>query len=782
MSQLKTLLRTIYFLVATILNAQQNIPSKWSTNFANPVGINGTVINDIFVDSTGNVHVVGLFATAGTERGSNYARWDGSKWQSVTDEILGTPSTILIDGTDIYIGGNFVETIDGGGQHCIARWDGTEWKTVKYSYEAINVLRMDENRTIYAGGKQHPDYLLQKDGDLWNTVPGISETIIPGPVNDICFDQGNIYVTGRNGTSGYFSGRINGVWQTLGSMNAPGNTITKYRGSIIVGGAFTWASGGQFSGIVRWNGINFSAIAGFEAFSSIEELVSVGENDLYAVGWFKVATANGFTENFAKWDGEHWIGMAKENENLSSMFSDLAQWNGVLFVGGTFERIGNIPASKIAKLQDGVVHPLEINAQGVTGEILAMEKDSIGNIYAGCYSRVRFGSLVTNGIAKWNGTNWDSLNSGVDVAEAITFGKQNDLFVGGCHRAGSIMVNGIARWDGSKWDSLGSGVRQVSGEYGYVRSMAVAPNGDLYVAGYFRYAGDVIANNIARWDGSNWHSVLGGSPVMVNQIVITKGGEIVVGLASPGGGVYRLTEVGWVPMNGVGNWLIDCLTVSGDDVYLTGALSMGVYNFNGTDLIKIASVPHNGMYTNLVYDIALTDQDIYITGDFIQIDEKSIWSAAHCNETGWTPLAGGLDHLRNGSHQGNSIVATEKGIYIGGRFTSAGGVPSSNIAFLPSSALSVQKTTKQEKTIVVRNFPNPFNGMTTISYSIPKDGEIDIIVYDALGREVKTLINEFKRAGQYTAAFDASTLSSGMYFYKIISGSHAVVKKMVLVK
>lgn len=81
-----------------------------------------------------------------------------------------------------------------------------------------------------------------------------------------------------------------------------------------------------------------------------------------------------------------------------------------------------------------------------------------------------------------------------------------------------------------------------------------------------------------------------------------------------------------------------------------------------------------------------------------------------------------------------------------------------------------------------QNFPNPFNPATTISYTFPSDGIVLITVYDALGREVKILVNEFKRAGRYITEFDASALSSGIYFYKIVSGSHTVVRKMVLVK
>ncbi|KAB2967373.1 T9SS type A sorting domain-containing protein [Zoogloea sp.] len=81
-----------------------------------------------------------------------------------------------------------------------------------------------------------------------------------------------------------------------------------------------------------------------------------------------------------------------------------------------------------------------------------------------------------------------------------------------------------------------------------------------------------------------------------------------------------------------------------------------------------------------------------------------------------------------------------------------------------------------------QNFPNPFNPSTTISYALPQDGLTTLKVYDALGREVAELVNEFKTTGRYTTSFDASRLSSGVYVYKLVSGKYTASKKMMLVK
>ena len=81
-----------------------------------------------------------------------------------------------------------------------------------------------------------------------------------------------------------------------------------------------------------------------------------------------------------------------------------------------------------------------------------------------------------------------------------------------------------------------------------------------------------------------------------------------------------------------------------------------------------------------------------------------------------------------------------------------------------------------------QNYPNPFNPSTTIRYQIPEDGLVTLKIYDILGREVKTLVNEVKTKGRYEVTFDASSLASGLYIYEITSGSYKASKKMTLIK
>ena len=81
-----------------------------------------------------------------------------------------------------------------------------------------------------------------------------------------------------------------------------------------------------------------------------------------------------------------------------------------------------------------------------------------------------------------------------------------------------------------------------------------------------------------------------------------------------------------------------------------------------------------------------------------------------------------------------------------------------------------------------QNYPNPFNPVTKISYQLPVDGNVKLSVYNILGREVDILVNEKQNAGEHNIDFNATNLTSGVYFYKLIAGSYSDTKKMILVK
>jgi len=83
---------------------------------------------------------------------------------------------------------------------------------------------------------------------------------------------------------------------------------------------------------------------------------------------------------------------------------------------------------------------------------------------------------------------------------------------------------------------------------------------------------------------------------------------------------------------------------------------------------------------------------------------------------------------------------------------------------------------------LLQNYPNSFNPSTTISFDIPQRSHVKLVVYDVLGREVKILVDDEKAAGRYEVKFDATGLTSGVYFYRIVAENFTQVREMVVVK
>ena len=102
----------------------------------------------------------------------------------------------------------------------------------------------------------------------------------------------------------------------------------------------------------------------------------------------------------------------------------------------------------------------------------------------------------------------------------------------------------------------------------------------------------------------------------------------------------------------------------------------------------------------------------------------------------------------------------------------------------PQSPTATKEDSKilPDKFELFANYPNPFNPSTRIQYTIPKNTTVILKVFDVIGREVATLVNESKPAGYYEVQFDASRLSSGIYFYELRAGNYRSVKKMLLMK
>jgi len=113
----------------------------------------------------------------------------------------------------------------------------------------------------------------------------------------------------------------------------------------------------------------------------------------------------------------------------------------------------------------------------------------------------------------------------------------------------------------------------------------------------------------------------------------------------------------------------------------------------------------------------------------------------------------------------------------------------------PSSSISVtvlvvkrpQKPPLPDKFLLSQNYPNPFNPTTEIKYTLPKDCHVELIIYNALGQKVKTLVDQFQNAGQQIVQWNSrddrdNRVASGVYFYKIRAGEFSASKKMTVLK
>ena len=112
-----------------------------------------------------------------------------------------------------------------------------------------------------------------------------------------------------------------------------------------------------------------------------------------------------------------------------------------------------------------------------------------------------------------------------------------------------------------------------------------------------------------------------------------------------------------------------------------------------------------------------------------------------------------------------------------------------NISFSPSNSVGIdnKSETLPQGFALEQNFPNPFNPVTTLRYNLPENGHVNITIYDMLGREVKTLINQTQDAGYRSVIWDATNdydkpVSAGIYLYQIQAGEYISTKKMVLLK
>jgi len=303
--------------------------------------------------------------------------------------------------------------------------------------------------------------------------------------------------------------------------------------ALYVGGSFTPGGGGwDGSNILKWDGEQWSHLdSGINGTIYALTVFDDGSGSgpaLYAGGVF--GTVGGvYSQGVAKWDGNEWSGLAGGVSGgkggwveALTVYDDGSGSGPALYAGGYFEEAGGVVASSIAKWDGTAWSPLGSGMTGffpIVSTLMAYDSGTGPELYVGGTFNGA-GGVTANRIARWNGTSWSPVGGGTNGDVLVMKVFENDptsdgtsvLYAGGVFTtAGGVTVNRIAKWDGTAWSALGSGMNS------QVRALAVFDEGTgsgpaLYAGGGFTTAGGVSVNRIAKWDGATW-SPLGSGPI-----------------------------------------------------------------------------------------------------------------------------------------------------------------------------------------------------------------------------------------------------------------------------
>ena len=305
----------------------------------------------------------------------------------------------------------------------------------------------------------------------------------------------------------------------------------------------------------------FSAATGLS--DRVEDLAvlddgSGGGAALYAGGSFVTAGSDG--ANFvARWDGDGWspLGTGLNNPSYAlTAFDDRTGDGPALYVGGAFTIAGGVVAHRIARWDGTSWSNLGSGMDGFVRDLCVFD-DGSGHgpeLYAaGEFSKA--GDLTVNHIAKWNGSSWRALGVGtnLDVLSLAVFddgrGGGPALYAAGVFTtAGGNSANHIARWDGSSWSALAQGVSAPASALAVVDLLdGAGPR--LCVGGSFNASGLLEVHHVALWDGTGWSALGSGTSEAVRSLAVFDDGGgpalIAGGSFTTAGGIQAMRIAKW---------------------------------------------------------------------------------------------------------------------------------------------------------------------------------------------------------------------------------------------
>ena len=450
------------------------------------------------------------------------------------------------------------------------------------------------------------------DGKLY--AGGLFESIDSVAVTNLASWDGNTWSVVGPGVSG---GRI--------------YSVVYFDSALYVSGTISNAGGIPVNGIAKWDGSNWSAVGSGPDVSGVS--MKVLANNLYVYGLFK--NFNGMpADQIISYDGTTWTPQSITDTNYTvhnityfnnklcaSVYSALDyKWRIILKNTNSWSTLtNNLKSSNYYPLtswndtlyffeSDYYMYPdtisvTKITSAGIKVQTYASPEDPSGinlgwyfaeplnnNLYIGG-SFIKVGGARASGVAKLNGNMVSSpFHTSVGYADswynAAGFAMYNDsstqsLYVGGRFEfAGDTMASNVARWDGTTWHPMGAGFYDSTNSV-IVRSIVKFQN-QLYAAGRFKYSGNKAVNSIARWTGTSWDSI---------------------GLGTNSNGIIREMAI-------YNNELYVC----GNFTSFNGMFNTdGIVKYNGTTWSAISGLNITGSTIN---SVCVHDNKLYISGSF----------------------------------------------------------------------------------------------------------------------------------------------------------------------
>lgn len=794
--------------------------ANWSGAFS----LNGTdgVVTAIVVDNGSNMYMGGSFTTVCGVAASNIAKWDGTTWAALGEGSNGRVAALAVDGSgNVYMGG-FFTTAGGIAASNIAKWNGTRWSALgtgidgdAITRKSVLALAVDGNGNLYAAGRFTTaggvavNNIAKWNGTVWNALgAGIGFFNVYITVWALVVDgSGNLYAGGGFNTAGSVPAssiaKWNGAtWSPLGA-GISGNVYALAidgMGSVYAGGSFVTAGGVVANNIAKWNGSSWAPLGtgtnGVSTFSrSVFALTIDGSGMVYVGGSINMAGGVA-VNNIARWNGTAWSTLGtgiNGNHTTSSTVTALVAKNTTIFAGGSFGTAGGTVANSIAQWNTGTISWARVGtapgpAQGINGSVFAVAVDSNGAVYVGG-NFTTAGGIAANSIAKWNGTTWSALGTGILDTNIYGVATSEDTFVdllaidnldnvyagGSFTTAGGVLANGIAKWDGTTWSALGAGARGLS-------ALAIDSNNNVYVGGFF-FLGTSGGGGVAKWNGTTMTMLGTHFDANINALAIDGNGNVYAGgRFSTAGGVAanhvaKWNGTAWAPLGSGINGEVLSLALDGSgSVYVGGSFTTAgglaannIAKWNGTTWTPLGA----GTNSYGVYALAVQGNVLFVGGGFTTAGGVAANNVAKWDGTTWTTLGTGTNDYTP------ALVPVRNGCYVGGGFTAVGdgSKPMAHFGYYSYTPLA---TVAAQPVFDLRIFPNPAGTATTIRLpALPGVTAAELTLLDALGRAVRVQHVRLTAAGA-TAEIALTGLPAGLYHLQAQAGGQQVSRALVV--